>query len=106
MGEKHTPAPWKIFMFGGVQIGSAETSEAVCTMWGTEEEGQANAALIVRAVNRDALLDEMVRIGEGMATTLFNLKQSSTLCAVDRVSMERLQTEWDATLAKLREAGR
>jgi len=60
MGEKHTPGPWKIFMFGGVQIGSAETSEAVCTMWGTEEEGQANAAFIVRAVNRDGAVDDLL----------------------------------------------
>lgn len=60
---KNIPTPWKVYDFGGVQIGHADTGEAVCSMWGNADEGKANAAFIVRAVNsHDKLVEVLSRI--------------------------------------------
>jgi hypothetical protein len=48
-----TQGPWKLFQFGGPQIGNANTGEAVCTMWGNDKDKNdsihANAKLIAAA---------------------------------------------------------
>lgn len=51
MGEhRHTATPWRVFLYGGVQIGHVDGA-AICSMWGDKAEGEANAAFIVKAVN-------------------------------------------------------
>ena len=57
MTKEHTPTPWKVYLYGGVQIGQEDTGEAVCSMWGDKQEGEANAAHIVKCVN---MHDELV----------------------------------------------
>ncbi len=48
--NKPTPGPWSIIQFGGMQIGHKPTGEAVCTMWGSDDDPTdpklANARLI------------------------------------------------------------
>ncbi|WP_324695428.1 hypothetical protein [Novosphingobium sp. RL4] len=50
---EHTPGPWELIHFGGPQIGHKASGEAVCTMWGDENDPadpfHANAALIAAA---------------------------------------------------------
>jgi len=58
---KNIPTPWKVYDFGGVQIGHADTGEAVCSMWGNADEGKANAAFIVRAANSHDKLVEALK---------------------------------------------
>jgi len=75
MGEiKHTPTPWYILgedelagvEFVEISSGELGTSSHRTIGWigchhdGLRDEDDINAALIVRAVNRDALFDEMV----------------------------------------------
>lgn len=55
----HTPTPWKVYQFGGVQVGQEDTGEAICSMWGDKHEGEANAAHIVKCVN---MHDELVEV--------------------------------------------
>jgi len=57
MTKEHTPTPWKVYLYGGVQIGQEDTGDAVCSMWGDKQEGEANAAHIVKCVN---MHDELV----------------------------------------------
>lgn len=59
MKKEHTPTPWKVYQYGGVQIGQEDTGEAVCSMWGDKKEGEANAAHIVKCVN---MHDELVAV--------------------------------------------
>ena len=47
MTLKHTPLPWTIFKAG---IGE-ENGDGIASLWREGEEREANAALIVRAVN-------------------------------------------------------
>lgn len=53
MSAQHTPGPWELIHFGGPQIGHKATGEAVCTMWGDEndpaDQFHANARLIAAA---------------------------------------------------------
>ena len=58
MTGKPTPTPWAIFKAG---IGE-ENGDGIASLWREGEEREANAALIVRAVNAH---DELVkRLGE------------------------------------------
>lgn len=63
MTKEHTPTPWKVYLYGGVQIGQEDTGEAVCSMWGDKQEGEANASHIVKCVNmHDELVEALVRM--------------------------------------------
>ena len=73
--SKATAGPWKLFQFGGPQIGNANTGEAVCTMLGNEKNKNdsihANAALIAAAPDLLAACQEFVRkveTGEAKST--------------------------------------
>lgn len=48
-----TPGPWELIRFGGPQIGHRASGEAVCTMWGSQEDPEdafaGNVALITAA---------------------------------------------------------
>ncbi len=50
---EHTPGPWELIHFGGPQIGHKASGDAVCTMWGDENDPadpfHANARLIAAA---------------------------------------------------------
>jgi len=64
MTKEHTPTPWKVYLYGGVQIGQEDTGEAVCSMWGDKQEGEANAAHIVKCVNmHDELVEALRKCG-------------------------------------------
>ncbi|MGU3399261.1 hypothetical protein ACLBWS_05880 [Brucellaceae bacterium D45D] len=57
---KHMSAPWRVFNFCGFHIGTVKTGEAICSMRRSEEEGEANAAHIVRCVNsHDAMVEAL-----------------------------------------------
>jgi hypothetical protein len=64
-GGTHTPGPWSIIWFGGMQIGHEPTGEAVCTMWGSDTDPadpkHANARLIAAAPELLEALQEIVR---------------------------------------------
>jgi hypothetical protein len=59
-----TPGPWSLIYFGGPQIGHKPTGEAVCTMWGDDEDPNdpihANARLIAAAPELLEALEAMV----------------------------------------------
>lgn len=74
MTQKHTPTPWKVYQFGGVQIGQEDTGEAICSMWGDKSEGDANAAHIVKCVN----------MHDGLVEALRRLKQECEADGLDR----------------------
>ncbi len=62
MTGKHTKAPWVIFKAG---IGE-ENGDGIASLWREGEEREANAALIVRAVNaHEALVRALEEIAEG-----------------------------------------
>ena len=54
MTGKHTPTPWVIFKAG---IGE-ENGDGIASLWREGDEREANAALIVRAVNAHEALVE------------------------------------------------
>jgi len=64
----HTPGPWKLFQFGGPQIGNANTGEAICTLWGNEKNENdsihANARLIAAAPDLLAALKRILSAEE------------------------------------------
>ena len=69
MPDKSTPTPWKVFATpdGTKVVGIGElTGEGVAGagfgLWRDGDEAMANAALIVRAVNRDHLFSELTRL--------------------------------------------
>ena len=72
MADKSTPRPWKVFttLDGTKVVGIGElTGDGVVDggfgIWRDGIEAVANARLIVRAVNRDHLFDEMVNLLSG-----------------------------------------
>lgn len=67
MSAQHTPGPWELIHFGGPQIGHKATGEAVCTMWGDEndpaDQFHANARLIAAAPQ---LYEALIAVLEGV----------------------------------------
>ncbi len=61
MTGKHTPTPWFCFKAG---IGE-ESGDGIVSLWREGEEREANAALIVRAVNAH---EALVKAGTGLLT--------------------------------------
>lgn len=61
--SKYTQAPWELIHFGGPQIGHKASGEAVCTMWGDENDPadpfHANARLIAAAPDLYEALKEL-----------------------------------------------
>jgi hypothetical protein len=76
MSTESTPRPWKVYYAKTADrlllgVGRADTAEGIVDtrggLWGTEEEAQANAELVCRAVNA---FDPLVSALE-LAVTLF-----------------------------------
>ena len=65
MTGKHTPTPWAIFKAG---IGE-ENGDGIASLWREGEEREANAALIVRAVNSH---DELVKALKSLVEAVVN----------------------------------
>ena len=91
MGDKSTPTPWKVFTTpdGTKVVGIGElTGEGVADagfgIWRDGAEAMANAALIVKAVNRDHLFDELVEALEEAAEAI-NAYQQPALQKVSAV---------------------
>lgn len=75
MASEHTPTPWAIKTTDTTfRIVGPEEILVVSTSWHSrirnpyplKAEAEANAALIVRAVNRDALFDDVVKALEAV----------------------------------------